>query len=84
MTPDGSIWPPLGLEGKAASLGTWGEKSMYKTKPWVCLLREFTPGRFVFRKRGKKVEDLRNVISAIFATGHRLGRLVRGIKHGVG
>lgn len=73
VTPDGSVWPQLDLEGKATSLGTWGEKSVYKTKPWVCLRREFTPGRFVFRKRGKKVEDLRSIICTIFATGHRLG-----------
>lgn len=32
VTPDGSVWPPLGLEGKAASLGSRGEKSVYKTK----------------------------------------------------
>lgn len=46
VTPDGSVWPPLGLEGKATSLGSRGEKSVYKTKPWVCLRREFTTGRF--------------------------------------
>lgn len=84
VTPDGSIWPGLDLEGKATSLGTRGEKSVYKTKPWVCLRREFAPGTFVFRKRGKKVEVLRSAVCTIFETGHRLGGLVRGIKHGVG
>lgn len=84
MTPDGSIWPRLDSEGKATSLGTSGEKSVYKTKPWVCLRREFTPGTFVFRKRGKKVEVLRSTVCTMFETGHRLGGLVGRIKHGVG
>lgn len=54
---------------------------MYKTKPWVCLQRGFTPGRFAFRKRVKKVEVLRSIICTVFETGHRPGRLVQGIKH---
>lgn len=82
MTPDGSIWPGLGLAGKTTSLGTRGEKSLYKTKPWVCLRCDFTPGRVAFRKRGgEKVEVLRSGIGTAFETGHRRGgRLVQGIK----
>lgn len=81
VTPDGSIWLWLALEGKATSLGTRGEKSVYKTKPWVCLQRESTPGRFVFRKPGKKVEVSQGRICTIFETGHGRGRLGQGIKH---
>lgn len=42
---------------------------------------KFIPGRFVFRKQGKKVEVLRSRICTVFETGHQLGRLVWGIKH---
>lgn len=80
VTPDGSIWPGLGLEGKTTSLGTGGEKSLYKTKPWVCLRCEFTTGRFVCRKREKIVEVLGSIICTVFETGHRRRRLVQGIK----
>lgn len=62
-----------------------GEKSMCKTKPWVCLRREFTPGRFAFRKKAKKVEVLRRIICKILlGTGRRPGRRVQGIKNGMG
>lgn len=84
MTPDGSVWPGLGLEGKTASPGTrvgGGGRNLYKTKPWVCLCRGFTPGRFAVRAPEKKVGVLRSVICTAFETGHRRSRLGQGIKH---